>query len=70
VVEQAPGSRYPAGLVAVSVTASGWALLYALYRGYDGFGGTIGLIGTPASRPSSGLLPGRDSPAPGAGAMC
>src|SRR6185437_13149967 len=49
VLEQEPGSRYPAGLVAVSVAASGWALLYALYRGYYGLGGTIGMIGTPAS---------------------
>ena len=47
--EQGLASRYPAGLVAVSLTASGWALLYALYRGYYGFGGTMGMIGTPAS---------------------
>ena len=48
-LEQEPGSRYPAGLVAVSVAASGWALLYALYRAYYGFGGTVGMIGRPAS---------------------
>lgn len=49
VLEQEPASRYPAGLVAVSVAASGWALLYTLYRGYYGFGGTAGMIGQPAS---------------------
>jgi len=49
VLEQEPGSRHPDGLVAVSLTASGWALLYALYRGYYGFGGTVGMIGTPSS---------------------
>lgn len=47
--EQELASRYPAGLVAVSLTAGGWALLYALYRAYYGFGGTVGMIGTPTS---------------------
>jgi hypothetical protein len=49
VLEQEPGSRYPVGLAAVSLIASGWALLYALYRAYYGFGGTVGMIGRPAS---------------------
>jgi hypothetical protein len=49
VAEQELASRYPAGLVAVSLTAGGWALLYALYRAYYGFGGTVGMIGTPTS---------------------
>lgn len=47
--EQELASRYPAGLVAVSLTAGGSALLYALYRAYYGFGGTVGMIGTPTS---------------------
>lgn len=29
--------------------ASGWALLYAAYRGYYALGGTIGMFGTPVS---------------------
>ena len=49
VLEQEPVSRYPAGLVAVSVAASGWALLYTVYRGYYAFGGTAGMIGKPVS---------------------
>lgn len=35
-------------LLAVSLIASGWGLLYALYRGYYALGGTLGMIGTPA----------------------
>jgi hypothetical protein len=29
---------------------SGWGLLYALYRGYYAFGGTVGMIGRPADQ--------------------
>lgn len=39
----------PRGLVATSLAASGGALLYALYRGYYGLGGTAGMFGSPAS---------------------
>ncbi len=42
--------RLPAGLVAVSLMAAGWALFYALYRAYYGFGGTVGLIGVVRSQ--------------------
>ena len=48
-LEQAPPWRRPSGLVAVSLVAAGWALLYALYRGYYGLGGTVGMFGTPTS---------------------
>jgi hypothetical protein len=48
-LEQAPARRHPSGLAAVSLVASGWALLYALYRGYYGLGGTVGMFGTPTS---------------------
>ncbi|HEY7144872.1 MAG TPA: hypothetical protein VH637_11535 [Streptosporangiaceae bacterium] len=34
----------------VSLVAAGCGLLYALYRAYYGLGGTLGMIGTPASR--------------------
>jgi hypothetical protein len=46
---QAPSQRHPSGLAAVSLVAAGWALLYALYRGYYGLGGTVGMFGTPTS---------------------
>lgn len=36
--------------VAVSLVTSGWGLLYALYRGYYGLGGTAGMVGEPASQ--------------------
>jgi hypothetical protein len=39
----------PSGLAAVSLLAAGCGLLYALYRAYYGFGGTVGLIGRMAS---------------------
>jgi hypothetical protein len=35
--------------VTVSFALCGWALLYTLYRAYYGFGGTIGMVGVPAS---------------------
>jgi hypothetical protein len=35
--------------VTISLVASGSAFLYALYRGYYGLGGTVGMFGTPAS---------------------
>lgn len=37
-------------LLRASLAASACGLVYALYRGYYGFGGTIGMIGTPASQ--------------------
>jgi hypothetical protein len=36
-------------VVGVSLAAAGCALLYAVYRGYYGLGGTAGMIGTPVS---------------------
>jgi hypothetical protein len=36
-------------LVRVSILAGGWALGYAIYRAYYGFGGTFGMFGVPAS---------------------
>src|SRR6266540_2751574 len=43
--------RYrPPGLVAMSLVTSGCGLLYALYRAYYGFGGTVGMFGRPASQ--------------------
>jgi hypothetical protein len=41
-----PGRR---GLVRTSVALVAVGLVYALYRAYYGFGGTVGMIGTPAS---------------------
>jgi hypothetical protein len=40
----------PPGQVVVSLVASGWAFLYALYRSYYGLGGTVGMFGTPVSQ--------------------
>lgn len=37
-------------LVAVSLVTGGWGLSYALYRGYYGLGGTVGIVGEPASQ--------------------
>lgn len=48
VAERPP--RCPPRLVAVSLATSGLGLLYALYRGYYGFGGTAAMIGTPTSQ--------------------
>ena len=45
-----PLQRYPTHFVTVSLVAGGWALLYALYRAYYGFGGTIGMFGTVTSQ--------------------
>lgn len=36
----------------VSLALAGCGLVYALYRGYYGLGGTVGMIGTPASERS------------------
>jgi hypothetical protein len=35
--------------VTVSLIAAGWGLWYAMYRAYYGFGGTVGMFGTPRS---------------------
>jgi hypothetical protein len=40
-----PGRRRPVPMP-LSLAAAGCGLLYALYRAYYGFGGTVGLIGT------------------------
>ena len=40
----------PPGLVAASLVTGGYGLLYAVYRAYYGFGGTVGMIGRPASQ--------------------
>ena len=48
-LEQAPARRRPSGPATVSLVAAGWALLYALYRGDYGLGGTVGMFGTPTS---------------------
>ena len=39
-------------LLRASVAVSACSLVYALYRGYYGLGGTIGMIGTPSSESS------------------
>ncbi len=44
-----PSRRRQPRLLAVSLVTSGCGLLYAVYRGYYGFGGTAGMFGTPAS---------------------
>jgi hypothetical protein len=38
--------------------ASGWALLYALYRGFYALGGTFGMFGTPVSQSQWRLING------------
>lgn len=45
----APRRHRPPRLVAVSLVTSGCGLVYAAYRGYYGFGGTIGMFGSPVS---------------------
>lgn len=47
--EQGQLWHHPSRLVTVSLITGGWCLLYALYRGYYGFGGTVGMFGTPIS---------------------
>jgi hypothetical protein len=47
---QPPVPGQSPGLVAVSLVTGGWGLLYALYRGYYGLGGTVGMIGRAASQ--------------------
>jgi hypothetical protein len=44
-----PQGRQQPGWVAMSLITGGCGLLYALYRGYYGFGGTVGMIGRPVS---------------------
>lgn len=36
-------------LMTVSLITAGWAFWYAIYRAYYGFGGTVGMFGTPVS---------------------
>jgi hypothetical protein len=43
--ERRPARPRPRGLVVVSLLLAGCGLLYALYRGYYGFGGTFGVVG-------------------------
>jgi hypothetical protein len=45
----AESSRHPSRLVTVSLITGCWALWYAIYRAYYGFGGTVGMFGTPVS---------------------
>jgi len=33
----------------MSLITAGWAFWYAIYRAYYGFGGTVGMFGTPVS---------------------
>jgi hypothetical protein len=47
---QGPPQRHPPGRVTVSLVTSGCGVLYALYRGYYGLGGTVGMFGRPASQ--------------------
>jgi Protein of unknown function (DUF3995) len=47
--EQGQLWRNRSRLMTVSLIAGGWGLLYAMYRGYYGFGGTVGMFGTPTS---------------------
>jgi Protein of unknown function (DUF3995) len=47
--EQGQLWRHRSRLVTVSLITAGWGLLYAMYRGYYGFGGTVGMFGTPTS---------------------
>lgn len=42
--------RDPPWRATVSLVIGGWGLLYALYRGYYGLGGTAGMVGEPASQ--------------------
>lgn len=45
-----PPRRHPPGRVAVSLVITCIGVLYALYRGYYAFGGTVGMVGRPASQ--------------------
>jgi hypothetical protein len=44
-----PAPERSSRLTTVSVIAGFWALWYAAYRAYYGFGGTVGMFGTPIS---------------------
>lgn len=48
-LKQEPPWRHPPGLVTVSLVTGALALVYAMYRGYYGLGGAVGMFGTPAS---------------------
>jgi hypothetical protein len=45
-----PQRRHPRGRIAVSLAITCIGVLYALYRGYYWFGGTVGMVGRPASQ--------------------
>ena len=45
-----PLRRHPPGQVAVSLAITCIGVLYALYRGYYWLGGTVGMVGRPASQ--------------------
>jgi hypothetical protein len=47
---QEPPQRYPRSRVTVSLVISCLGVLYALYRGYYGFGGTVGMFGRPTDQ--------------------
>lgn len=44
---QTPAQRQLSRLLMVSFIAGAWSLWYAVYRAYYGFGGTVGMFGTP-----------------------
>jgi hypothetical protein len=46
---RAPSQSDSSRLMTVSLITAGWALWYAIYRAYYGFGGTVGMFGTPVS---------------------
>jgi hypothetical protein len=48
----------PTAVAWLRYLAGGWALLYALYRGYYALGGTIGMFGTPVSQSQWRLING------------
>jgi hypothetical protein len=45
-----PRRRHPPGRIAVSLVITCLGVLYALYRGYYAFGGTVGMVSRPASQ--------------------
>lgn len=48
-LERRESSRLSSRLKTVSLITAGWGLWYAMYRAYYGFGGTVGMFGTPSS---------------------
>ena len=46
---RASSRRDSSRLKTISLITAGWAFWYAIYRAYYGFGGTVGMFGTPVS---------------------